>query len=150
MGFFRESLRGSQNLVGQAAGTKVARPVFDDGSSLLTLFGLPVPHRCRIPWGSPGVPSWSPSGPILVPFWTPVWYQFGFSLVPFWCPVWSPVWSQFCSSLAPVWSKIGSSLLPDLFQFRPSLALDWFQIGFSLGLFWSHFGAWFTSNLVPV
>ena len=30
VGFFRESLRGSQNPVPQAAGAKVAWPVFDD------------------------------------------------------------------------------------------------------------------------
>ena len=172
VGFFRESLRGSKNPGGERAGVKVARPVFDDSSTLLLLFGLPVPPRCRIPWGSPGVPSWSHSGSIfvpfwspvwspgvpswshsgsiLVPFWSPVWYQFGSSFVPFWCPVWSPVWSQFCSTLAPVWSQIGPSLVPDLFQFRPSLAPDWFQIGLSLGAFWSHFGAWFSSNLVLV
>ena len=120
VGFFGESLRGSQNLVADAAGTKVARPVFDDSSTLLTLFGLPVPDRCRIPWGSPRVPSWFPSGPILVPFWSPVWYQFGFSLV-------------------PVWSQIGPSLVP-----------DWFQLGLVVVCFWLHFGAWLCSTLVRV
>ena len=135
VGFFRESLRGFQNLVAPAAGAKVARLVFDDSSPLLTLFGLLVPHRCRIPWGARGVSSWSSSGPILVAFWTPVWYQFGSSLVPFWVPV----WSQLCPSLVPVWFQIGPSLVP-----------DWFQLGLILVPFWSHFGAWFSSNLVPV
>ena len=119
----------------QAAGTKVARLVFDDSSTLLILFGLPVPHQCRIPWGSPGVPSWSPSSPILVPFWYAVWYQFGSSLVPFWSPVWTPFWSQFCSSLVPVWSRIGPSLVP-----------GWFQLGLKL----AHFGHILEPGLVLI
>ena len=48
--YFRESLGGSQNLVADAVGPKVAQPVFDDSSTLRTLFGLPVPDRCWIPW----------------------------------------------------------------------------------------------------
>ena len=122
-----------------AAGTKVAWPVFDDSSTLLTLFGVPVPDRCRIPWWSPGVPSWSPSGFILVPFWFQLGPQFGINLGPVWFQFGPQFGPHFGPNLVPVWSQIGPSLVP-----------DWFQLGLKLVLFWSHFGAWFSSNLVPV
>ena len=144
MGFFRESLRGSKNPGGERAGVKVARPVFDDSSTLLLLFGLPVPHRCRIPWGSPGVPSWSHSGSILVPFWSlpdPLEVPWGLILVLFWLhfgPILVPslvsIWVQFGSILVP---SVIPSLVPILFQFGPSLAPDWSQFGPRLVPAWS-------------
>ena len=64
MGSFRESPRGSQNLVASGAGGSVSKPVFDDSYTLLALFGSPVPHRCPGPLGTPtGPPRELQGGP---------------------------------------------------------------------------------------
>ena len=108
VGYFRESPRGSQNLVPPAAGDWCPR-----------LFVTTVIHfrhflapRCRTGAGpelGPNLVSfWSHFGPQfdpnLRPNLVPVWSQFGPSLV--------PVWSQFGPSLVPVWSHFGPLCIP--------------------------------------
>ena len=137
VGYFRESPRGSQNLVAPAAGASCRRlvpaPVCDDSYTLSALFGSPVPDRCRTRAGSQ-------FGLILVSlsFWFPVRSQFGPNLV--------PVWSQFGPSLVPIWSQFDPSLVPVLSQFGPSFVPVSSQFGASLVPVWSQFGP----SLVPV
>ena len=142
IGYFRESPRGSQNLVLHGAGLK---------SSSLFLTTVPhFPHflgsRCRTGAGSHGGPPWSHFGPLSVPFWLHFGPQFGLNLGPVWFhfgfqfgPNYVPVWSQFGPRLVPVWSQIGPSLVP-----------VWSQIGSSLVAVWFHFGFILEPSLVPI
>ena len=141
-GYFRESPRGSQNLVPQGAGIKSV-PLFLTNVTHFEHFWGP---RCRTgagtPWASTETPQGAPrdtpgssQGPSrdppgipgfrfgcrLVPFWFQFGSHLGSSLVPVWCRFGSdlvPVYIHFGSIVGSVWSHFGPSLFPSWFPFR--------------------------------
>ena len=121
VGYFRESPRGSQNLVPPAAGDWCPRLFV----TTVTHFRHFLAPRCRTGAGPE-------LGPNLVSFWSRFGPQFGPNLVPVWSPFGPslvPVWFQFGPRLVPVWTQFGPSLVPVWSQFGPRLVPSWSQFG---------------------